>query len=244
MINTIQNNTIQQLAQINSENTVTETQKKTQSDQIQQSVKTTQNSNSPTLPLGEPAAMTAFLTGNTAMPSLGATMLALIQECSSEQRRAAADQRAVQTELSVGILEKQAGEMRAKAVTALVTGVISGALSIGAGIASTTMGSMTLKDALVPNANQAAIMAKNNLTQGVSGIFSSTGQLVNTIGQGVVGLKDADIKQLDAQIERIRASTDTLKMLEDSLKELIQKTQSSMDAIQANMNQTRTKILG
>jgi alanine dehydrogenase len=171
-------------------------------------------------------------------------MLALIQECSSEQRRAAADQRAVQTELSVDLLEKQAGEMRAKAVTALVTGVISGALSIGAGIASTTMGSITLKDSFSSKATQAVTMAQNNLTQGVSGLFSSTGQLANTIGQGIVGFKEADIKQLDAQIERIRAATDTIKMLEDSLKELIQKTQSSMDAMQANMNQTRTKILG
>jgi hypothetical protein len=195
----------------------------------------------PNLPLGEPAAMVAFLKGYSAMPSLGSTMLALIQECSSEQRRAAADQRAIQTELTVDKIEEQAGEMRSKAITSLVTGIVSGALSIAGGIASVGMASATLN---TPNLRDAQIMAKNTLTQGVSGIFSGSSQLVGTIGQGVTGFMDADIKQMDAQIERIRATTDTLKMLEDGLKELIQKTQSSMDAIQANMNQTRTRILG
>ncbi|MDD2966857.1 MAG: type III secretion system translocon subunit SctB [Desulfovibrionaceae bacterium] len=205
----------------------------------------------PNLPLGEPAAMVAFLKGYSAMPSLGSTMLALIQECSSEQRRAAADQRAIQTELTVDTIEEQAGEMRSKAITALVTGVVSGALSIAGGIASVGMASATLgkikTDQLLPRADRmsdAQIMAKNSLTQGVGSLFSSSSQLVGTIGQGVTGFMEADIKQMDAQIERIRATTDTLKMLEDGLKELIQKTQSSMDAIQANMNQTRTKILG
>ena len=52
------------------------------------------------------------------------------------------------------------------------------------------------------------------------------------------------MKGMEADQERMRASRDALKSINDSLSELIQKSISTQDAIQQNMNQTRSRILG
>ena len=54
----------------------------------------------------------------------------------------------------------------------------------------------------------------------------------------------AAMKEMEADQERMRASRDALKSINDSLSELIQKSISTQDAIQQNMNQTRSRILG
>lgn len=77
----------------------------------------------------------------------------------------------------------------------------------------------------------------SQLGQGVSGI-------VGSIGQFVGAQYDAAIKEMEADQERMRASRDALKSINDSLSELIQKSISTQDAIQQNMNQTRSRILG
>ncbi|WP_308775733.1 type III secretion system translocon subunit SctB [uncultured Bilophila sp.] len=77
----------------------------------------------------------------------------------------------------------------------------------------------------------------SQLGQGVSGI-------VGSIGQFVGAQYDAAMKEMEADQERMRASRDALKSINDSLSELIQKSISTQDAIQQNMNQTRSRILG
>ena len=77
----------------------------------------------------------------------------------------------------------------------------------------------------------------SQLGQGVSGIVSSIGQFVGA-------QYDAAMKEMEADQERMRASRDALKSINDSLSELIQKSISTQDAIQQNMNQTRSRILG
>ena len=77
----------------------------------------------------------------------------------------------------------------------------------------------------------------SQLGQGVSGIINSIG--------GYVGAQyDAAIKEMDAAQEQMRANRDALKSITDGLSELIQKALSTQDAIQQNMNQTRSRILG
>lgn len=71
-----------------------------------------------------------------AVPSFGSTYLALITEMSSEERRRNAEMRALQTEEMVDKIQDQADTIRQKAVTQLVTGVVTGALSIAQGAAS------------------------------------------------------------------------------------------------------------
>lgn len=80
-------------------------------------------------------------------------------------------------------------------------------------------------------------MGLGNLGQGASGIVSSVGEFVGA-------QYDAAMKEMEADQERMRASRDALKSINDSLSEVIQKSISTQDAIQQNMNQTRSRILG
>ena len=77
----------------------------------------------------------------------------------------------------------------------------------------------------------------SQLGQGVSGIIGSVGEFVGA-------QYDAAMKEMEADQERMRASRDALKSINDSLSEVIQKSISTQDAIQQNMNQTRSRILG
>jgi prophage DNA circulation protein len=89
-----------------------------------------------------------------------------------------------------------------------------------------------------------ADMLLNTKVQSFNAAAGGVTGMVGSISQAVGGIYDADIKLMDADIERARAQTDALKSLEDGLRELIQKMLSTMDSIQQNTNQTRTKILG
>lgn len=73
------------------------------------------------------------------IPSFGSTYLALITEMSSEERRQNAEMRAMQTEEMASKIEEQADTIREKAVAQLVTGIVTGTLSIAEGIASASI---------------------------------------------------------------------------------------------------------
>ena len=74
-----------------------------------------------------------------ALPSFGSNYLALITEISSEERRRNAEMRAMQTEEMVANIQDQADTIREKAVAQLVTGIVTGTLSIAQGIASASI---------------------------------------------------------------------------------------------------------
>lgn len=105
-----------------------------------------------------------------AVPSFGSSYLALITELSSEQRRQNAEMRALQTEEMVSKIEEQADTIREKAVVQLVTGVVTGALSIAQGVATV---SITAKG--MASSEQTAQKAYN------SSIDASTGSGSNSI---------------------------------------------------------------
>lgn len=85
--------------------------------------------------LPKPFSLTSC-SGLVPLPSFGSTYLALITDISSEERRQNAEMRALQTEEMVSKIEEQADTIRDKAVAQLVTGVVTGALSIAQGAAS------------------------------------------------------------------------------------------------------------
>ena len=89
-----------------------------------------------------------------------------------------------------------------------------------------------------------ADMLLNTRVQSFNAGASGVTGMVGSISQAVGSFYDSDIKLMDATIERARSQTDALKSMEDSLRELIGKMLSTMDSIQQNTNQTRTKILG
>ena len=72
-------------------------------------------------------------------PSFSSTYLALITEMSSEERRQNAEMRALQTEEMVDKIQEQADTIRDKAIVQLVTGIVTGTLSIAQGAASIGM---------------------------------------------------------------------------------------------------------
>ena len=100
-----------------------------------------------------------------------------------------------------------------------------------------------------------AASAAERRASGTSQAYGVMGQSMSQLGQGVSGIVgsvgdfigaqyDAAMKEMEADQERMRASRDALKSINDSLSELIQKSISTQDAIQQNMNQTRSRILG
>lgn len=183
---------------------------------------------------------TLWENGLPGLPSFSANYLAMIGDVASQQRRQSAEQRALQTEITVNEIKEQAKELRAKAITQLCIGIVTGTLSIAQGAMSFKM----MKSGLASNPDSQASMLLNTKVQSFNSAAGGVTGMMGSINQAVGGLFDANIKAGDANIERSRAMSDSLKSLEDALRELIQKMLSTMDAIQQSTNQTRTKILG
>lgn len=93
-------------------------------------------------------------------------------------------------------------------------------------------------------ARQQADMMLNSKVQTFNSAIGGGNSILGSIGQCVSTMYDASLKELEGDVERIRAQQQSLESLDESLKTLIQKAISSQDAIQQNINQTRTKILG
>lgn len=186
------------------------------------------NSSVPSLenPSISSAAMTEGLAGAS---SMWAKALSLITQMSAEQRQATRDQKALQTEMQIDNIMEQAKTIQEKAITQLVLGVATGALSIGMGF-----GGIHLQTA---GKDQQFMTSFNNISSGFSGAMTGATQSAGSFF-------DAETTKLQAQQEQIRAMNDQLDSLDQALKELVQKALDTQNAIQENMNQTRTKILG
>lgn len=183
---------------------------------------------------------TVWDNGLLGLPSFSANYLAMIGDVAAQQRRQSAEQRAMQTEITVNEIKDQAKEMRAKAITQLCIGIVTGTLSIAQGAMSFKM----MKSGLDKKPGRQASMLLNTRVQSFTSAAGGVTGMMSSINQAAGGFFDANIKARDANIERSRAMSDSLKSLEDALRELVQKMLSTMDAIQQSTNQTRTKILG
>lgn len=107
-----------------------------------------------------------------------------------------------------------------------VVNMAAGAASIGVASSGT-------------NAQLAAARA-----QAVSTMISSAGTIISSGGDYAQGLRSAEAKRLEAEQEQVRTMMEQTRQTNDALKDLIAKSLDFMNAMQANMNQTRTKILG
>ena len=201
----------------------------------------------PKLPPPIMGSETLWQNGLPGLPSFGAAYLAMIGDLAAQQRRQSAEQRALQTEITVHTIEDQAKELREKAIVQLCVGIATGLVSIAQGsISMYMMGSGLKTNAKITDAGARtqADMLLNTKVSSFNSAMGGVSGMMGSINQAVGGFYDSSIKLMDADIERARAQTDALKSLEDALRELIQKMLSTMDAIQQNTNQTRTKILG
>lgn len=181
-----------------------------------------------------------------ALPSFGSNYMALITEIASDQRKQAHDMKALQTEALISNIEEQAKNIRTKAALDLTAGIISGTAQIASGVFSAVAigAGMNKLSGVSENMFTGKAMALNTQVQGISSAITGGGS-IGSAGFNFGGqMVDASTKKLEADAERIRATQDQLDRQSNALHEVIQKALSSQDAIQQNMNQTRTKILG
>ena len=177
-----------------------------------------------------------------ALPSFGASYMALITETSAEQRRQAGEQRDLQTEVIAEKINQQAKEMRKKAVTQLVIGVTTGSLQVALSAAT-----MVKQSAKLNSANKIGDIAERNAAttkintdaQTVNQINQGVGSTLSSINQFAGTMFDANIKEMDADIECSRTMLDKLKSLDESLREVIQKTLGTIDNIQSGHGSLR-----
>lgn len=179
------------------------------------------------------------LSGMIAAPSLGADVLALVQDLTDEQRRANNEQRFAESQAVVQELHNQASDMRSQAAWNLALGITVAVGQIAAGVTQTAMTSRALAKGLTDSKLQAATTQISGISQSISGttsIASAVKEFVNTSF-------DASMKDRDAKIEMCRAYLSQLDSLNDALKEVIRNARENQNAIQQNTNQTRVKIL-
>jgi hypothetical protein len=146
------------------------------------------------------------------LSGLAQLMLLLINNA-AEQRKTGQEIRFVQSEAIQNKLLDAAADMRKGAIIAMALGVASGVASIVGGAAG-FRGSADL------------IQSKNAIGGGI-------GTILNSVGQGVQGLYNAEAKEKEAEAEKMRSSReaegDTIAALKDFIQATINLVQTMLD---------------
>ena len=79
--------------------------------------------------------------------------------------------------------------------------------------------------------------ANSSIGSGISGI-------INAGGDYAQALRQSEAKKIEADQERLRTTQELLKQHNEQLRDVIAKALDFMNSMQANMNQTRARILG
>ena len=196
-----------------------------------------------------------------AITSLGANLMALITNVSAEQKRENAQQMYAQSMANAKLTESQGEELRSKAITQMVMGVVGGTVSIGFSLASTYMSGKQLDAATdaLSQANEAGAEAISDAQKAfndaqISNIKAKADAL-NVIGQGSGKILDSftqfgaaefdvAIKNLEAQSQRIEALSSQLKSLNDALTATVDKSIETSHELQRSMNESLARIVG
>lgn len=185
-----------------------------------------------------------------ALPSPGAMFAGVILQDAAEQRRV--NRSIIQAEgmQMVDLMQQQADKIEtgamqkfACAVTGAAVNMAAGAASIGvgaAGVGRTASGKVTFR----PGAGGVDAQLTSVMAQSISTTISSAGSMISAGGDYAQSMRSAEAKRLEAEQEQIRTMLEQTKQTNEALKDLIAKSLDFMNAMQANMNQTRTRILG
>lgn len=177
------------------------------------------------------------LNGWVGMPSPAALIASLIVDEAAEQRTANRSVIRSQGELIAANMEEQADKIKQGATQKFACAVAGAVVNMAAGIASIGVGAAGIKAGT--DAQSVAVKS-----QAVSSIISSVGTMISAGGDYAQSLRSAETKRLEADAERIRTSMELTKQTNEAMRDLIAKSLDFMNSMQANMNQTRTKILG
>ena len=149
----------------------------------------------------------------------------------------------------VDLMEQQADKIEtgaiqkfACAVTGAVVNMAAGGASLGvaaAGVGRSSSGGLNMRAGNAADGQLTAAVAQSFNT-----MLSSAGSMFTAGGEFGQSMQSAEAKRLEAQQEQIRTMMEQTKQTNEALKDLVSKSLDFMNSMQANMNQTRTKILG
>lgn len=179
------------------------------------------------------------------VPSIGASVLALITEYAGEERSESHEQRYLSAQATAEKIHEQADKMRDQAVVNLCLGLMSAAVSVATSV-YTLKSSMKIDaqaQTLEGDARTDFLKRENLKLDAKTSTMKAGGSVLDAIAKMADSFMSAEIKDMDAQIEMMRQNTESLKSLEEALKEVISKALSTQQAIEENVNQTRTRIL-
>ena len=182
------------------------------------------------------------------LPSPGALFAGLIVQDAAEQRRTNRSIIQAQGSQIVDLMEQQADKIEKGAMQKFACAVAGAAVNMAAGAASMIVASAGVavgKDGLNWKAGAGAESTlTGQMAQSISTMISSVGTMISSGGDYAQGLRSAEGKRLEAEQEQIRTMMEQTKQTNEALRDLVAKAQEFANAMQQNMNQTRTRILG
>lgn len=144
-----------------------------------------------------------------ALPSAGATILAIVQESMSELVRSNRDATyAAQLDVAEN-MDEQAQEMRDKAALVLASGIISGVFEIGSGLFSTISSSLSLKESTKSSSADEATEALDDVATGGKATKATTPDV------------DADVAKVNQRAEAdVTEATEAQTIVKDASDEI------------------------
>lgn len=184
------------------------------------------------------------------LPSPGALFAGLIVQDAAEQRRTNRSIIQAQGSQIVDLMEQQADKIEKGAIqkfacacAGAVVNFIAGAASLG--IAAGGVGRNAETGKLSYHAGKTADSQLTSvIAQSWQTMISSGGTILSQSGDYAQSMRSAEGKRLEAEQEQIRTMMEQTKQTNEALRDLVSKAQEFANAMQQNMNQTRTKILG
>ena len=191
--------------------------------------------------LAEAAQTTRDLQAWASTPSPGALFVSLMIKEAAEQRQA---NRSLIQSQGMQIAQKmmdQADKIEEGAMQKFACAVAGAVVSMAAGAVSMGVSArgVTGFDGQTISTELTAARATS-----LSTIINSGGSIISAGGDYAQGLRSAEAKRLEAEQEKIRTMMEQTKQTNEALKELVTNSMNWLRDMQANMNQTRTKILG
>ena len=192
--------------------------------------------------LASPGDNSGDLSGWVALPSPAAMFASVILKDAAEQRRTNRSIIQAQGLQIVDLMEQQADKIETGAIqkfACALTGAVVNMAAGGAGVGRSSSGGLDMRAGNAADGQLTAAVAQSFNT-----MLSSAGSMFTAGGEFGQSMQSAEAKRLEAQQEQIRTMMEQTKQTNEALKDLVSKSLDFMSSMQANMNQTRTKILG
>ncbi|MBQ4491842.1 MAG: hypothetical protein II967_00905 [Deltaproteobacteria bacterium] len=167
-----------------------------------------------------------------------ALMAALLIKDSAESHRQNRDRIMAEGENIAQKMEEEADKLEEGAMQKFWCAVAANAATIATSAGSMAIAGGAGKTGNMSNETRAAFAQAN------SAIGSGIGGIINAGGDYAQAMRQSEAKKIEADQERLRTAQELLKQHNEQLRDVIAKALDFMNSMQANMNQTRARILG